>query len=278
MKIMCKITGHKWSGCKCERCGAQRDEGHNFGPPSSRKGKCASQCSICGEYRLKDHDYQPVPGQCLKVCSACGQEDALQNAQHNYQAVPGKCVKVCAVCGREDAPQNAQHKYQSVPGKCVEVCSVCGREAGAYNAKHGYQLVPGKCEEQCEVCGDTRKVRHQYANGKCRHCGADIDAADANGIPPLIWAALEGQVEEVKLLLAAGANVDIRNDETPLIAAARKGYDPEHLEIVELLLAHGADVNATDQYGSSALRLAQRKGLTKAVALLSAHGGQYLGA
>ena len=82
----------------------------------------------------------------------------------------------------------------------------------------------------------------------------------------------------MKALLAAGANVNICTDETPLMVAAKKGYDPEHTEIVKLLLAHGVDVNATDRYGSSALRLAQRKGLTKMVELLVAHGGKYLGA
>jgi ankyrin repeat protein len=62
------------------------------------------------------------------------------------------------------------------------------------------------------------------------------------------------------------------------MAAARKGYDAEHVEIVKILLAHGANVNATDPLGSSAVRLAQRKGLSKMVNLLESHGGRYLGA
>ncbi|MDR2848421.1 MAG: ankyrin repeat domain-containing protein [Bacteroidales bacterium] len=169
-----------------------------------------------------------------------------------------------------------KHDFQPVPGKCTEECIVCGKEG--YNKHHSYQPVAGKCEKKCSVCGDRKKTEHLYNNGNCTRCGVDINAPDNNGIPPLIWAAVEGNVEEVKSLLIGGANVNICTDETPLMAAAAKGYDSSHIEIVKLLLAHGANVNATDRYGSSALRLAQRKGITKMVELLAAHGGKYLGA
>jgi ankyrin repeat protein len=139
--------------------------------------------------------------------------------------------------------------------------------------------VPRECIEKCTVCGDSRVIKHQYVNGKCARCGADVNAPDGKtGIPPLILAAFDGEVEEVRALLKGGANVNICTDETPLMAAARKGYDAEHVEIVKILLAHGADVNATDPLGSSAVRLAQRKGLSNMVNLLESHGGRYLGA
>ena len=32
MKISCVIMGHKWKGCKCERCGKQRDQEHDYRP------------------------------------------------------------------------------------------------------------------------------------------------------------------------------------------------------------------------------------------------------
>jgi hypothetical protein len=182
---------------------------------------------------------------------------------------------VCSVCGKEDS-YSVKHDFQPVAGRCVKVCSVCGQED--YKKYHTYQPVSGECVEACSVCGNTQKIGHIYNNGKCTRCGVDINARAHGGVPPLIWAALEGNVEEVKSLLKGGAKVNIFTDETPLMAAARKGYDSNHIEIVELLLAHGADVNATDIYGSSALRLAHRKGLSKMVDLLAAHGGKYLGA
>ncbi|APU13580.1 MULTISPECIES: ankyrin repeat domain-containing protein [Actinoalloteichus] len=67
---------------------------------------------------------------------------------------------------------------------------------------------------------------------------------------PLMAAVVAGDVDEVRRLLAAGAEVDARhpvlngfNDvHTPLLVAARDG----HTEIVRLLLAAGADVNAVE--------------------------------
>jgi ankyrin repeat protein len=54
-------------------------------------------------------------------------------------------------------------------------------------------------------------------------------------------AAGEGHLEIVKLLLEHGADVNAKTAyETALHLAAEKG----HLEIVKFLLEHGADVNA----------------------------------
>lgn len=235
---MACLFGHKWDGCKCIKCGKLRNENHDW-------NLCAGKCKKCGRSCNVEHDWEGCK------CKNCGEKDTSFKAQHNFLSISGKCVNVCSVCGKEDA---------------------------SYNAQHTYQLIPGKCEEECTVCGETQKIKHSYNNGKCTRCGTDINASGDNGIPPLIWAALEGNVKEVKALLIGGADVNICNDETPLMVAAKKGYDSEHIEIVKLLLSHGANVNATDLYGSSALRLAQRKGLTKMVDLLAAHGGKYLGA
>ncbi|MCL2085243.1 MAG: ankyrin repeat domain-containing protein [Oscillospiraceae bacterium] len=95
----------------------------------------------------------------------------------------------------------------------------------------------------------------------------------------LVNAAYNGELAKVKSLIDEGVDVNcFPVDLTPLMAAAWKGYQTDSAAIIELLIKHGADVNATDRYGSSAVRLAHRKGLTKIVDLLKAHGGKYLGA
>ena len=67
---------------------------------------------------------------------------------------------------------------------------------------------------------------------------------NTEGMPPLLRAAEAGRVNEVRRLLASGANVNATSSElgglTALILASMRG----HLEIVKLLLKAGADPNA----------------------------------
>ena len=61
-------------------------------------------------------------------------------------------------------------------------------------------------------------------------------------------AALNENIEAVKQHIAAGTDVNARDDQfggTPLLAAAMKG----HKEVAELLIDKGADVNARDFLG-----------------------------
>jgi len=75
-----------------------------------------------------------------------------------------------------------------------------------------------------------------------------------------------------EMLLKAGATVQEKNrGAAPLLIAARKGY----IELAEILLAHGADVNfAVKSNGQSvtALSTAIKAGQTKMAAFLRAKG------
>jgi ankyrin repeat protein len=88
---------------------------------------------------------------------------------------------------------------------------------------------------------------------------------------PLMRAAFSGDLELVKLLLAKGADPNIRSKdyETMLEAAAGLGFiqgyskgkpSAERLEVVKLLVGLGADVNAADDYGITALMAAANMG------------------
>jgi len=88
---------------------------------------------------------------------------------------------------------------------------------------------------------------------------------------PLMRAAFSGDLELVKLLLAKGADPNIRSKdyETMLEAAAGLGFiqgyskgrsSAERLEVVKLLVGLGADVNASDDYGITALMVAANMG------------------
>ena len=93
--------------------------------------------------------------------------------------------------------------------------------------------------------------------------GADINGVDEYGHTALGVATVQGDVEMVNILLAAGAEVDkvgvasqhlkdkhsYLYDTTPLISAARH----RRKDVLEALLAAGADVNGVDEYGNTAL-------------------------
>jgi len=84
---------------------------------------------------------------------------------------------------------------------------------------------------------------------------AEQVSTEAQDKPPaksLHEAAKEGDVEEVKRLIAEGANVNATEGKsawTPLLSAATEG----HAEVVRVLLANGAKVNMGDSYGYTPL-------------------------
>jgi uncharacterized protein len=67
-------------------------------------------------------------------------------------------------------------------------------------------------------------------------------------------AVTDGDAEAVRRLLRSGANVNARNrrGQTALMLAAHHG----HREIVDLLVGAGADLNVTAKYNLTALMLA----------------------
>ncbi len=104
--------------------------------------------------------------------------------------------------------------------------------------------------------------------------GADVDAANDLGVTPL-WAACEnGSSAMAKALLEAGANPNtaLPFGETPLMTAARTG----NADLVGRLLAAGADVDAATEAGAygaqTALMWAVAQRHPAVVEVLLAHG------
>ncbi len=89
-----------------------------------------------------------------------------------------------------------------------------------------------------------------------------LDAKDFSRETPLVKAVRTGRTEVVELLLALGADPNA-GDALHAAAGSRR------TEIVELLLAHGADVHATGYRGATPLHCALSKDIAET---LIAHG------
>jgi uncharacterized protein len=106
---------------------------------------------------------------------------------------------------------------------------------------------------------------------------ANLKDTNRYGGTALIPAAHHGHVEAVKVLLGTAIDKDHVNNLgwTALLEAVILGDGGEaHIEIVRLLVAAGANVNIADRDGVSALAHAKRRGYSEMVRVLSAAAAQ----
>lgn len=113
------------------------------------------------------------------------------------------------------------------------------------------------------------------AVNKCIGLGARVNRQHRTGTTPLAWACSSGFLEMVDLLLAHGAGIEYPTltGDKPLMVAALHG----HASICELLVERGANVNATCPLGRTALMMAacspsSPNDLARAATLLIAAG------
>src|SRR5690606_11879632 len=102
-----------------------------------------------------------------------------------------------------------------------------------------------------------------------------VDLEPASGLhdvnKPLAYAAAYGNLEIVKLLVEAGADLNgkVAYGDVPLIKADEHGNDA----IIEYLINEGADLNVPNDYGVTPFIGLCGKGRLKLVQLAAKHGG-----
>jgi ankyrin repeat protein len=131
-----------------------------------------------------------------------------------------------------------------------------------------WALVPDAPVADHAMRGDVEGVRVLLKQG------ADVNAAQGDGMTALHWAAMNGSIEIAQLVIASGANLEAvtrLGGYTPLHLASRAGRGPT----VKVLLDAGADVHAKTTTGEvTALHLAADAGNSQAVTALLDRGAE----
>lgn len=103
--------------------------------------------------------------------------------------------------------------------------------------------------------------------------GADVNAAQGDGMTALHWAAQHGAAELADVLIYGGAHLEAKTrlgEFTPLLVASRAG----HGEMVRRFLEADASADARTTTGETALHFAAAAGATEAVRALTEHGSE----
>jgi len=112
--------------------------------------------------------------------------------------------------------------------------------------------------------GDPDEVKALLA------AGADANVRDGEGWTALMLVTVKGHLDVARELLSAGADVHAKNQKG--WTALRFAVSMDDAEALRLLLEVGADVNERDAEGDTALMQAAREKSTESLRLLLAHG------
>ncbi len=193
--------------------------------------------------------------------------------------------KDCEKCSKCGAASSTGHQWD----RNCEKCSKCGKTRYSAHEWTG-------CK--CSKCGTARDEGHEWMGSSCRKCGttrAAFDAREAakagdvaklagllsndpnlvrskdhSGWTPLHRAAYEGQRAAAELLLGHGADVNAKATDryTPLHAAALSYKKESKREVLEMLLANKADPNAKTEDDLTPLHIVAFGGEKDATELL----------
>jgi ankyrin repeat protein len=158
---------------------------------------------------------------------------------------------------RESNVSNASSRIQSLVLKQFSETALYGTDVQkADKLEKNSELLPDRDVEQfidAAMYGKLKEVKTAIANG------IDVNAISANGYTALMCASSLGHISIVRAILNAGANPDIpcekKNEEsqTALMKVASNFFDRNRAEIIRILVEAGANIDARDRLGRTAL-------------------------
>lgn len=162
-----------------------------------------------------------------------------------------------------DVDGNTPLDFIAGEGRSVEVARILwNKGANIYHRNNSGETLLG----HASASGSTKMISFFL------RLHADVSARDGLGQSPLHLAMISRpNPAAVRLLLANGANIESRGGiagQTPLFYAAKKGY----LSVARILISHGANINATDDYSMTPLLEAAQNGHISMVKMLLRRG------
>ena len=120
---------------------------------------------------------------------------------------------------------------------------------------------------EAAATGQTNRVRELIEKN-----GAIVNTYSPDGFTPLGLAAFFGHAEVVNALLAAGADVNSASRETMKMTPLGSAMASESSDIAATLIEHGANVNAKAENNITPLHTAAARGNIQSARLLLDHG------
>jgi len=162
-------------------------------------------------------------------------------------------------------------------GECPNIV----KEAERGNIKEVKDLIDNECDINIATKGNMTALMGAAYNGHYEivklllEAGANVnvmDSDDDGGFTALMLATVQGKFAVVKTLLQNGANPNIqrKNGMTALMGAVEEGY----VAIAQILLDNGADPTAKDNDGTTALELATSTNQKIMIKLLTKYGAK----